>query len=171
MTRAEADELGWRYWARRPAKRTLDAAIRAEAPITGTLQQAADKAEKRAKAQLSRTVEKAAENVGRKTVDAVRTSAPTAAGVAGAAAAVGQVAAAAAVGYFLGMAVRPETVRLSRELRQAAIDQAYRTARRQLADQLGRTPAPDELKPLSDAWKKATAENVARVSQSRSGVY
>lgn len=171
MTKAEADELGWRYWSRRPVKRTLDAAIRKEAPLRGTLDQAQEKAEKRAKAQLARTVDKAAENVGRKAVETVKRSAPSVAGVAGAAAVVGQVAAAAAVGYFVGMALRPETQRLSRELRQEAIDQAYRTARRQLAGQLGRPPALDELKPLTDAWKKATAENVARVSQSRAGVY
>lgn len=97
--------------------------------------------------------------------------AATTAGAVPLAAQAAAVLAAAAVGWFLGDAVREASSGRTRELREQAVNQAYRSAVRRLRAELGRDPTPDEIKPLAAAWRDAIArikanEPVSRASRS-----
>lgn len=77
------------------------------------------------------------------------------------------VAVAGLAGYVLGTAIQDK--RLSVQERQGNIDQAYRVARRRLADQFGRNLTKAELKPLTDAWQRASAMNAGAITSTRAG--
>lgn len=169
MTAKEAKALGWKYWRVRPKAATFKKAQVTANPVNAVSAQVLRSVQKKIEAKVSSRVVRAVEVRSAAAVaraGSMLTAAAQAGSVSGAAA----VVAAAAVGYFIGAAMRPETVRLSRELRQEAIDRAYRTARKQMTDQLGRAATLEEIAPLTAAWKKASAENVAGVSTSRGGM-
>ena len=88
-------------------------------------------------------------------------------GVAGTAAAA---LAAGLAGFILGDALAHEGESIA--IRQSAADRAYRQARARLAAQLGVGPGgipPQLLKPLTDAWKKRSAEIISRAPTLRPG--
>lgn len=155
MTKAEATDLGWRWWTRKPLKATLDRAKKTESPIAGTLDVATHKAAQTAKRKATSTVARSVESTAKK---ALTGSGVTVAGLTQAAGVVGAAAIAAAVGYFLGTAAMPATVRLAKAERQTAVNNAYRHARLQLAQKLGRPATLAELAPLTAAWKAESAK-------------
>jgi hypothetical protein len=81
-----------------------------------------------------------------------------AAGAIAAGTTVAAIAGSALAGWLIGEASRPEVQTLATESRVTIVNQRYREARRELAARLGRTPTKTELRPVTDAWKKALVE-------------
>jgi len=166
MTRAEAEELNYRYWTRKPAKRTLETAQRQESPARAVAQQQFEKATKaatkRAEAAVQtaaqRAVQRVATGTGLKTAGAVIAKA-TLVGAAGLAA------------FYITSKLRTLRYKTYADLRFDAANE-YRRARTAAAAQAGRALTAAELASLSD-WFKAKMRHLddsERSGRSVSGI-
>jgi len=159
MTKAEADELDYRYWARKPAKRTLEAAQRKEAPARAALEQGAEKAVKDAQRKAVAAVQSAAQRA------VTRTVTPSVLKSAGAVVAKATlVGAAGLAAYYITSKLRTIRYKTYADLRYDASNQ-YRQARQAAALQAGRALTAAELGSLSE-WYKAKLRHLDEAERS-----
>ncbi len=101
----------------------------------------------------------AAERVARRAAPAVAAAAPT---IAAAAATGAGLIAAGAISYFLTR-YSTEGARLGREAKVQLVNQLYRDAVSKMRTQLGRQPTAQEIRPLSEEWRRRLADAEANV--------
>lgn len=159
MTKAEADELDYRYWARKPSKRTLEAAQRKESPARAAVEQGAEKAVKDAQRKAVAAVQSAAQRAVTKV--ATPSLLKTAGAVVAKATLVG---AAGLAAYWITSKLRTLRYKTYADLRYDAANQ-YRAARQAAALQAGRALNAAELASLGE-WFKAKMRHLDEAERS-----
>lgn len=166
MTKAEADELDYRYWTRKPAKRTLEAAQRKESPARAAIEQGAEKAVKEAQKKAVAAVQSAAQRA------VTRVATPSTVASAGAVLAKATlIGAAGLAAYYVTSKLRTLRYKTYADLRYDAANE-YRKARAAAAAQAGRALNAAELASLAE-WFKAKMrhlDDAERAGRSVSGV-